>query len=169
MTPPAPSTCSECGFDYGTVDPSGAAGHLRRVADEMAAGLQRRAPDELRARPAAGVWSPLEYACHVRDVLHVQRDRLFLALVEDTPSFPRMYRDERVDLDGYAEWEPGRVAGQLTVAAELAGRAFGRVRTEQWSGPLVYNWPEPRTLDVRWLAAHTVHEAHHHLGDFRPR
>jgi hypothetical protein len=41
----------------------------------------------LRTRPEEGVWSALEYACHVRDVFLVQRDRLYTALVEDTPTF----------------------------------------------------------------------------------
>jgi hypothetical protein len=31
---------------------------------------------------------------------------------------------------------------------------------------LIYNWPDARELDVLWLAAHTLHEGQHHLGDF---
>jgi S-DNA-T family DNA segregation ATPase FtsK/SpoIIIE len=159
--------CADCHFDYTTVDPSGAASRLTAVAAEMAAALLTNQATSLRARPDPGVWSPLDYACHTRDVLLVQRDRLYLALVEDTPSFPRMYRDERVELDGYREQAPARVAEQLHAAAELAGNAFFRVGPDAWSRPLIYNWPEPRQLDVRWLAAHTVHEAVHHLEDFR--
>ncbi|WP_406044517.1 hypothetical protein OG799_08560 [Micromonospora sp. NBC_00898] len=39
------------------------------------------------------VWSPLEYTCHVRDVLRVQGERLALALVTEEPEFTPMGRD----------------------------------------------------------------------------
>ena len=39
--------------------------------------------DALRHRSAPDVWSPLEYACHVRDVLGVQRERMLRTQAED--------------------------------------------------------------------------------------
>ena len=44
--------------------------------------------------------------CHVRDVFLVQRDRLYTALVEDTPTFTPMYRDQRVTLARYNAQDP---------------------------------------------------------------
>jgi S-DNA-T family DNA segregation ATPase FtsK/SpoIIIE len=120
-----------------------------------------------RVRPAPEVWSALEYTCHVRDVLLVQRDRVILALVEDSPSFPRMYRDERVVLAGYTEEVPEGVAGQLIVAADLAAKVFERLSDGQAQRPCIYNYPEPTERNVAWLGLHTVHEAEHHLGDVR--
>jgi hypothetical protein len=159
--------CPECGYEYDRVDPATLGPQLEQVTARFERGLTTGEADRLRRRVDPDVWSPLEYACHVRDVLLIQRDRLFLALVEDTPSFARMHRDERVDMDGYQNQDPERVAKHLTVAAELAGRAFARVPREKWGRSLIYNWPEPRELDIRWLAAHTGHEAVHHLADFQ--
>ncbi|MCA1481333.1 hypothetical protein I6F37_41125, partial [Bradyrhizobium sp. NBAIM08] len=39
------------------------------------------------ARPAAAVWSPLEYGVHVRDVYRVFGDRLASMLAEEEPTF----------------------------------------------------------------------------------
>ena len=50
-------------------------------------------------RPSPEQRSPIEYACHVRDVALMQRNRVYVALVEDEPSFKPMYRDERVAFD----------------------------------------------------------------------
>ncbi len=86
----------------------------------------------LRQRPEPQVWSALEYACHVRDVFLVQRERLFLALVEDCPSFAPMYRDQRVTLARYAAEDPTRVADQLHMAATLVGETFGGIDDAGW-------------------------------------
>ena len=65
----------------------------------------------LRRRPAPDVWSALAYTCHVRDLQFTQRERLYVILVEDDPSFTPTYRDERVALAGYEDedlhgWRP---------------------------------------------------------------
>jgi len=130
------------------------------VAARMAGG-----GEDLATRPAPDVWSRLEYGCHVRDVLLMQRDRLYVALVEETPSFKPMYREQRVDFDGYATQEPAAVAHEVAMAIGLIGRAFDRLRDEQWERSLRYNFPEPSTHDVEWMAHHTLHELVHHLRD----
>lgn len=122
-------------------------------------------PQELQTRPDPAVWSAIEYACHVRDVLLVQRDRAVLALVEESPSFARMYRDERVALCGYARQAMGDVLAHLAMAAELCAMVFEGLDEAGWSRPLVYNWPEAAELDLAWLGRHTLHEVEHHLQD----
>jgi S-DNA-T family DNA segregation ATPase FtsK/SpoIIIE len=117
---------------------------------------ERRTPDE---------WSPLEYACHVRDVLLMQRDRLYVALVEDEPSFKPMYRDERVAFDRYAQQIPEVVSAQLLMAAAMTAHAFAGLSDDQWERPLMYGYPEPSRRDVEWVARHTVHEMVHHQLD----
>ena len=159
--------CTQCGFDYDSVSPGEVPGALRSVGETIRAGLAGADVAALRGRPRPEVWSALEYACHVRDVFLLQRDRLYLALVEDTPSFPRLHRDVRVVLARYNDQDPAAVENQIVVAAQLVAGAFGHLDEVQWRRTLVYNWPEPeQTEDVRWLAAHTLHEGRHHLGDF---
>ena len=76
----------------------------------------------MRRRPRPEVWSALEYGCHVRDVLLVQRYRVPLVRREDDPAPPPMGRDERVLHDGYAEQRPAEVARQLVDVASLFAR-----------------------------------------------
>jgi hypothetical protein len=158
--------CPQCGFDYDSVAADEVPTALERIGEAFREGLSMADGDAVGRRPRPEVWSALEYACHVRDVLLVQRDRLYLALVEDTPNFARMHRDERVVLAGYGEEDPRALEAQIVVAAQLAASAFARLDGAQWQRRLRYNWPEPEDHDVRWLAAHTVHEGRHHLGDF---
>jgi len=59
---------------------------LRDIAAAWVAVLEQ--PDNVHKRPSPGVWSPLEYACHVRDVFRLYDHRLQRMLLEDAPLFP---------------------------------------------------------------------------------
>jgi hypothetical protein len=130
--------CAECGFTYDEAGIASVGGTsdiattLRTLAAQHVALLEGPGVEPLLSiRPAPRTWSALEYTCHVRDVLLIQRDRVILALVEESPSFPRMYRDERVALAGYPEERPEEVARELLVAANLAAKVFERLSAEQ--------------------------------------
>jgi hypothetical protein len=161
-------SCEQCGYVYGSIAVTDIPDALRAVGvqyemaifDPEVAGL-------VKMRPEPDVWSALEYGCHVRDVLLTQRDRAIVALVEDTPSFARMHRDERVELAGYQRQDVSEVAGELTMAANLMGRLYEGLSSEQLARPCIYNYPEPTVRDVAWLGHHTLHEATHHLDDLR--
>src|SRR5215471_12653510 len=119
----------------------------------------------LRTRPEEGVWSALEYACHVRDVFLVQRDRLYTALVEDTPVFAPMYRDQRVTLARYNAQDPVEVIDQLATAARLIAQAFDVLDPVQFQRRCIYNFPAPAERPLLWVGQHAVHEGEHHLRD----
>ena len=119
----------------------------------------------LRTRPSPERWSALEYSCHVRDVLIVQRDRLALALIEDAPTFVPMGRDERVLRDRYNEQRPAVVVDQLEAAADALAADFAELRPDQWERTGIYNWPEESSRSMVWLGQHTIHEERHHLRD----
>jgi hypothetical protein len=135
-------------------------------ADTLAGRLVERDVDHVRARPAPATWSTLEYGCHVRDVLLVQRERVLEARRTDTPAPTPMGRDERVAHDGYAEQAPGDVARQLRDAAALFANVLRRVDAAgDWDRTIVYNYPTRVERSLRWVAVHTVHEVTHHLYD----
>jgi hypothetical protein len=160
--------CTECGFDYDALEPADVPHAFESLGEAFRIALSASSDDEaLRRRPRPDVWSALEYACHVRDVFLVQRDRLYTALVEDNPTFARMYRDERVALARYNQQDPRVVASQLVFASELIAQAFADLEDAAWARRFVYNWPEHQERHVGWLAAHTVHEGRHHLRDFQ--
>ncbi len=119
----------------------------------------------LRRRPAPQIWSALEYSCHFRDVLLAQRERLYLALVEDTPRFWSIHRDERVVLARYSDDGFEEVGREVDLAASLIARAFARLDDTQWQRRCIYGYPTPAPRTVAWLGRHTVHEGRHHLRD----
>ncbi|QIS24314.1 DinB family protein [Nocardia terpenica] len=124
-------------------------------------------PRVLRRRPAPRTWSPLEYACHVRDMLLVQRERVLAARRVDRPVAEPMGRDERVDHDGYAHQQPMAVARQLQDATLLFTHVLDRLPPEDWDRTLIYSYPERAERSLRWVALHTLHELRHHLLDIR--
>ncbi|PRI13603.1 hypothetical protein B2J96_19970 [Mycobacterium shigaense] len=132
-----------------------------------AAALLREAGPDARVRRRPAVWSALEYGCHLRDVLLVQRERVLAALRLDRPDAAAMGRDERAVHDGYSVQDPADVARQLTDAALMFGHVLGRLSAADWDRALVYHYPETAERPLRWVAVHTLHEAQHHLLDIR--
>jgi hypothetical protein len=159
------SACPGCGLHWADVDVVAIPAALGDLAGRYHQVLGSAPSAALRRRLDSVTWSALEYACHVRDVLLVQRDRTFIALVDDTPSFAKMNRDERVALGRYAEQPVDRLLSQLDVAFELAASVFTDRTVDQWNRPLIYNYPGPERHTLAWMARHTVHEAEHHLVD----
>ena len=157
--------CGECGFEYDLARSSGAAGAIVDGAAQLA-GLVATAPD-VHVRRQPDLWSPLEYACHVRDVLLVQRERVLAARRVDRPSFDPMGRDDRVEHEGYSEQDPIAVARQLGDAASMLANVFGRLGPADWARIVVYNYPAEFEESLRWVAVHTEHEVKHHLLDVR--
>ncbi|MFH7595752.1 DinB family protein [Streptomyces racemochromogenes] len=161
--------CAECGFAYDLELAPSVASLAGEYAARYADLLLRTERSALARRAEAGVWSPLEYACHVRDVLLVQRERVLSARRTDTPVATPMGRDERVEHEGYALQDPSDVARQLTDAASLFGNVLHRLPAVDWERTLVYSYPEPAERSLRWVAVHTLHELRHHLLDARRR
>jgi hypothetical protein len=158
--------CGECAFVYDGAVLSQLDALLTGVSEDFAALLDADG-GQLRRRPNPDTWSALEYACHVRDVLLAQRERLYLALVEDEPSFAPIYRDHRVVLARYNDHDPDDVTRELSIAAQLFAGAFTTLDASQRSRTCIYNYPEPTVRTVDWLALHTLHECRHHLTDAR--
>lgn len=158
--------CAECGFEYDPALVPEVSALTRRHAAEYAA-LLAGDGRVLRQRTAPDVWSPLEYACHVRDVLLAQRERVLLARRVDTPALEPMGRDERVEHDGYNEQQPADVARQLDDAALLFANVLDRLTRADWDRTIIYNFPQRQERPLRWLALHTLHELRHHLLDIR--
>lgn len=131
------------------------------------ASLLREDHEWLRLRTQPEVWSPLEYACHMRDVLLAMRERVLAVRRLERPTAQPMGRDERVLHEGYAEQNPADVSRQLVDAAQLFSNVLDRLPESDWDRTLIFPFPEQVERSVRWLAVHTVHELEHHLLDMR--
>ncbi|HTD50860.1 MAG TPA: DinB family protein [Acidimicrobiia bacterium] len=157
--------CDGCQFEYDLTAAPDAGAHIIDGAAQLADLL--RGVRDVRTRPQPATWSPLEYGCHVRDVLLVQRERTIAARLVECPTFDPMGRDERVDYDGYSSQDPIRVARQLDDAAFLFANVLARLAPGDWDRTVIYNYPKRFERPLRWVAVHTVHEVRHHLADVR--
>jgi hypothetical protein len=158
--------CAQCGFVYDLSLATTAGQAIDERVDAVVAILRDRDVD-VRSRRRPGVWSPLEYGCHLRDMLLVQRERVLAALRADRPDCTPMGRDERVVHDGYADQRPADVGRQLADAALMFGNVLSRLPDDDWNRTMLYNFPEASERSLRWVAVHTLHDVHHHLGDIR--
>jgi hypothetical protein len=156
--------CRTCGFTYavGRVE---IVPWLRSDADAFVAKLAAIDESRVRVRPEPETWSPLEYACHLRDMLRVQTERIELAQREVDPVFVPMGRDQRVVDDRYNEQDPALVANELLAATEALASLLEGLDDDGWARTGVYNYPEPAPRTVEWIAIHTNHELLHHRGD----
>ena len=158
--------CPECGFDTGGFAVEAVPGMiLANAAAWQDALAGPHDPDGARARPEPGTWSPLEYACHLRDVLLVQRERVLAARRVDRPVFDPMGRDERVEHDGYAGQDSQDVARQLVDAAAMFANDLDRLTPADWDRTVMYSYPKRWERSLRWVAVHTLHEVYHHTMD----
>ena len=167
--PPVDGYCEQCGFNYDTGDLQGTVTLLIRQSADCSMALTKAAagPDAnvVRLRPEPEVWSAIEYACHVRDVLEVQRLRIAQCLAEDRPVYAPMDRTGRVKQEKYENQDPMEVAAALVRNAKDFGAAARVLRPQELGKLGLYNYPvrAPRTLG--WIIRHTAHEIQHHRHD----
>lgn len=154
--------CPECGFDAATIAPEEVAQLILVNAEAWADVLC----GEVRARPEPGVWSPLEYACHVRDVLRLYDERLVLMLTQDDPLFANWDQDATARAERYSEQDPSRVAGEFADAARTIANRFDGLGALQWSR--TGRRSDGASFTVDSFARYFLHDLVHHLYDVRP-
>lgn len=181
----AVATCPGCGFRLAALDLEGptagtplawhydesgwveAGARIRILAAEVCGILRSAEPRAVRVRPAPEVWSQVEYACHIRDVLLIQRERVLMIRRGYQGEVLPMGRDERVEHDGYNDQHPTDVALQVEQSALLFDGVLNRLNPDDWDRTIIYRFPARNRRTMRWLAVHTEHEVAHHLSDIR--
>jgi DNA segregation ATPase FtsK/SpoIIIE, S-DNA-T family len=163
----SPETCSECGYSYASLSRPDIPPEIRGYGLRYAALLDGTDDRRLRAHPRPGVWSALEYVCHVRDIYRVQRGRVLEATTEDTPDFASMRRDERVLEDNYNAQDPLVVASEIASASDSLARTLEDLDPAGWDSTGIYHWPTTALRTVDWIGRHTLHESVHHLRDIQ--
>lgn len=153
--------CAECGFDAAALDSRDVADVLRTNARSWRYAFA--AIEDPTRRPSEDVWSPLEYACHVRDVFQLYQERLALMLAEDHPTFPNWDQDATAVDDRYNEQDPLTVVDELEAAGEQLADSFGRITDDEWSRPGTRSDGARFTVDT--FARYMVHDPVHHLHD----
>jgi hypothetical protein len=120
----------------------------------------------LRTVPGPGIFSPLQYGAHVRDIQQVYGDRILLMLERENPLFPQFNPDE-------GEWEsfnglaPDALADGIEVQARRLAGILDDLRAEDWERTMTRDGGSDGVyrFTVAGLASYAVHESHHHLLD----
>jgi len=152
--------CQECGFVAADVEVTDLPALVLAVTAPWARVL---AEPRATLRPAPQVWSPLEYACHVRDVLRVFAGRVALMRTQDDPVFPNWDQDATAIEDRYWTQDPATVAGELQAAAEVIAAGWADVGADEWGRPGTRSNGSKFTLDS--LGRYFLHDITHHLND----
>lgn len=154
--------CPDCGFDARSVAATDIATTTLASTAPWTAVLAR---SDAARRPAPDVWSPLEYACHVRDVCRVFDGRVTLMLTEDAPRFANWDQDETAVAERYGEQDPTVVGAELREAAATVAADFAGVRDEQWGRTGLRS--DGSEFTVLTLGQYFLHDLAHHLVDVR--
>ena len=152
--------CEECGFDASTFDPVHTAAALRDQVRRWTSVLER---EDVRARPRPGVWSPLEYSCHVRDVFRKFDERLKLMLETLDPAFENWDQDATAIEDRYEMQNPESVAQELNEAGLSLATHFESVNQDQWMRRGFRS--DGSVFTVGSIAKYLMHDPVHHLCD----
>jgi hypothetical protein len=109
------------------------------------------------------VWSPLEYACHVRDVFRKFDERLALMLNEIDPAFENWDQDATAIEDRYDLQNSAVVANEIQAAGISLADRFDSVVGEQWSRTGFRS--DGSAFTVESIARYLMHDPVHHLWD----
>ena len=116
-------------------------------------------------RPRPDVWSPTEYACHVRDVHLLFAERVRRMLAEDDPVFADWDQDETAVADRYDLQDPAVVGPDLVAAAGAVADVYEGVGESDLERPGARSNGDRFT--VASLARYHLHDVVHHLWDVR--
>jgi len=154
--------CPECGAGVGSLSIGEVAALNRRCVDGWVDVLARD-PEWVASRPAPDVWSPLEYACHVRDVFALFAERLALMLQEDDPVFANWDPNVTAEAERYHEQNPAEVAAQLSEAGTRIADRFTQLSAQQLQRP--GRRSDGASFSVETFARYEIHDPLHHLWD----
>ena len=153
--------CPECGFEAGRPARAELAPLTRDIGRRWVEVFGAIA--DPHPRPAPTVWSPLEYACHVRDVFAIATYRVGLMRDEDSPTFPNWDQDATAIQNDYASQDPAAVADALARNAAEFADVVASVRDDEWERPGLRGGGSAFTVEsyTRYL----LHDPAHHLTD----
>ncbi len=153
-------SCDDCGFDASSFHATGTGAALR---DQVVRWVDVLGRSGVNVRPSPGVWSPLEYACHVRDVFRKFDERLALMLNEIDPGFENWDQDATAIENRYDRQNATDVANELQEAGIMLADRFDSVTGEQWSRTGFRS--DGSAFTVESIAKYLMHDPVHHLWD----
>ena len=150
--------CSECGYSPHFGQETGS--RLRHTAT---AWRELLGHPQASQRPVPQVWSPLEYAAHVRDMCRLACERVRLMLAESVPTFSNWDQDEQAEINDYLNSDRLALSADLESHLELAARVFDHVPSSSWERAGLRG--DGKEFTVQSFSCFVLHEVEHHLQD----
>ncbi len=152
--------CPDCGFHGNDVSAADVADAVRETTQRWLEVLDR---DDVAARPDPAVWSPLEYACHVRDVHGVYRERVDLMLGQVGPHYPNWDQDRTAIEQRYDLADPAIVAAELSESGAAMVAVLSGLGEADWVR--TGHRSDGASFTVDTMARYYLHDLVHHLWD----
>ena len=150
--------CDECGWAPG--EPTLVTETLEKAVPRWEKVLSRETASQ---RPEATVWSPVEYACHVRDMVRLLGERVSAMLNSDDPTFEDWDGNAKaVELDYHAV-PPAEIAADMKRCTAATVPVLAAVSGQQWVRK--GHRSDGALFTVASLAVYMSHEVEHHLRD----
>jgi hypothetical protein len=120
----------------------------------------------LRAIPEPGVFSPIQYAAHVRDILRVYTDRMVLGVEQDSPTVS-IFNPAQEVFESYNQLDTQELAADIEAQAQRLAKIVETMGPSDWSRIVINDRGQygVYTFTIAGLACNAAHEAHHHLLD----
>ncbi|MDA8196585.1 MAG: DinB family protein [Actinomycetota bacterium] len=150
--------CNQCSFQ-----PYPARETSSRLAEATKYYEKALANPNVSLRPSEGIWSPLEYSCHVRDVLELFNERLTKMLTIDDAQFDNWDQDQNAIEKDYENQNPDEVLVELRKNSELLSMAFSQVEEDDWSKRGLRSNGSRFTVET--FAIYLMHDIEHHIYD----
>lgn len=158
--------CPQCGEDASSIDHAQLGNALLEAAGAWRAFLTSADERYLRTCPGPGIFSPLQYGAHVRDIQRVYGDRILLMVREENPVFPQFNPNEAA-WAGYNQLEADQLAEDLHTQANRLADILEELQPDDWSRTMIRDGGSDGVFEftVAGLASYAAHEARHHLLD----
>lgn len=155
--------CPDCGWDPRGIADDELAAAVVHACEEWPGLLTATADARLRHRPDPSVWSALEYACHVRDLIEVFRVRIERMRLESDAELGWWDHEASVQGENYAGQDPDRVGRDIVTNGRVLAGTLEDLRPDGWDRSAVRRPGEAFT--IRGSARFVVHEIVHHHRD----
>jgi len=158
--------CPQCGHHPAAMERDVLGPVLVEQADAWRVFLSEADEGYLRTIPGPGIFSPIQYGAHVRDIQRVYGDRIILMLQQDDPVFPQFNPDEDA-WNGYNALDRAELADELEAQARRLAGILEQLKPEDWERTMTRDGGSDGVYQftVAGLANYAVHESHHHLLD----
>lgn len=150
--------CSECG--WAPFAPQDSAHRFADAATRWGLVLQR---DDPRMRPAPLVWSPVEYAYHVRELLELLAPRIRNMVAQEDPTFQNYDGDASAAENQTWAADPAVVAREIKQATTEVLATLDALEPADWQR--AGHRSDAVVFTVGSLCQFIVHDVEHHLWD----